>query len=303
MAGYRVSYRVLRQQGEDIKAVAKMVDSYTQRLTQINSKLGNDQMLSEIRGNLNKLREQLGESRAVLNTSGELLIKSVESYGGVEVRQVKKVDGMKAHNRDFYKNPVAVASAGGGGGGAAAAANAARATPSTSAASATSATTVNYTDNSIDNSTNINIGTADPAFSGSQGVSSVHGFPETSSPQTQASAQVNMQPMTAKTGVPVSSETTAPGVADTIKAKTGLSDGVVGAAVGAVGGAAVATGAIFGGSKLKKKSETASAAKDGASDDDDEYDPAAKLEETLDAARGEAATGDVAAENEDENNE
>jgi len=76
-----------------MKAVAKMVDGYAQRITQINSKLGNDQMLAEIRGNLNKLREQLGESRAVLNTSGELLIKSVESYGGVEIRQVKRWTG------------------------------------------------------------------------------------------------------------------------------------------------------------------------------------------------------------------
>lgn len=119
VAGYKVSYKVLRQQGEEIKAVAKLVDGYAERIAQISGKLGDGEMLSEVRGNLQKLRTQLGESRAVLNTSGDLLIKSVENYGGTETRQVKKVDGMKAHNRDFYKNPVVVASAGGAMGGAA----------------------------------------------------------------------------------------------------------------------------------------------------------------------------------------
>ena len=144
MAGYRVSYKILRQQGDDMKAVAKMIDGYADKVAQISGKLGNDELLAEVRGNLQKLRTQLGESRAVLNTSGELLIKTVESYGGAETRQVKKVDGMKAHNRDFYKKPVVVASVGG-----AAAATAAGAAMPTAATPAGAATTVNYTDNSI----------------------------------------------------------------------------------------------------------------------------------------------------------
>jgi hypothetical protein len=119
MAGYKVSYKVLRQQGESMKTVAKMVDDYAERVGRITGKLGTDNMLAEIRSNLQKLRTQLGESRAILNTAGEFLIKSVENYGGAETRQVKKVDAMKAHNRDFYKNPVVVASAGGAVGGAA----------------------------------------------------------------------------------------------------------------------------------------------------------------------------------------
>jgi hypothetical protein len=120
MANYKVSYKVLRQQGEDIKAIAKLVDGYAERVGQIRGKLGDDGLLAEVRSNLQKLQAQLGESRTVLNTSGEFLVKTVESYSGVETRQVKKVDGTKAHNRDFYKNPVAVASVGGAAGGAAA---------------------------------------------------------------------------------------------------------------------------------------------------------------------------------------
>lgn len=117
---YKVSYKVLSQQGEDLKAVAKLVDGYTERVNQIYGKLGQDEMLAAVQGNLQKLSIQLGESRAIINMAGEVLAKSVESYTAVETSQVQQVDSLKAHNRDFYQNPVAVASAGGAAAGAAA---------------------------------------------------------------------------------------------------------------------------------------------------------------------------------------
>ena len=232
MAGYKVSYKVLRKQGDEMKAAAKLVDGYAERVAQIIGKLGDDAMFSEVRGNLQKLRTQLGESRAVLNTAGELLVKSVESYGGAEVRQVKKVDGMKAHNRDFYKNPIVVASAGGAAGGAVAA-GAVSASASASAPPPT-ATTINYTDNSV----NTIYAGAEPAAADVQAI-----------PMTQAgvvrtnsvSADVPM-PSGAVNGV------TAPSPGD--KASSGAA---VAAGVGALGGAAVAGGAVLGKAQLKKK--------------------------------------------------
>jgi hypothetical protein len=150
MAGYKVSYKILRQQGDDMKAVGKLVDGYAENVSQIRGKLGSDNMLAEVRNNLQKLQTQLGESRAVLNTAGEFLVQTVDSYSCVEVRQVKNVDGSKAHNRDFYKNPVTVASVGG------AAAGVAAAIPVNEPAPAN---TVNYTDNSV----NITRSAAEPA--------------------------------------------------------------------------------------------------------------------------------------------
>jgi len=103
MANYKVSYKVLKQQGEELKAVAKLLDGYNERLNQVISRLGQDETLTQIRTNLQKLGVQLGESRAIINTAGELLSKSVESYSNVETRQVKRVDSLKAHNRDSTK--------------------------------------------------------------------------------------------------------------------------------------------------------------------------------------------------------
>lgn len=132
MAVYKVSYNMLSQQGEELKKLAKLVDGYVDRINSVKGKLGDDKMLAQVRTNLGTLVTQLGETRAVMNTAGGLLSKTVESYSASETRQVKKVDSLKAHNRDFYKNPVVVASAGGAAAGAAAAA----------------APTIQYTDNS-----------------------------------------------------------------------------------------------------------------------------------------------------------
>ena len=132
MAAYKVSYNMLSQQGEELKKLAKLVDGYADRINGVKGKLGDDKLLAQVRTNLGKLTTQLGETRAMMNMAGELLSKTVEGYTASETRQVKKVDSLKAHNRDFYKNPVVVASAGGSAAGAAAAA-----TPS-----------MQYTDNS-----------------------------------------------------------------------------------------------------------------------------------------------------------
>ncbi|NLT15704.1 MAG: hypothetical protein GXY05_15360 [Clostridiales bacterium] len=146
MARYKVSYKVLREQGEELKAAAKLMDGYTERVNQIRGKLGSDEMLASVRNNLQKLAVQMGESRAIINMAGSVLTQSVEGYATLESRQVKKVDALKAHNRDFYKNPVVVASAGGaaagGATGAAAAANTAAPT-----GAAAGPTTVEYTQN------------------------------------------------------------------------------------------------------------------------------------------------------------
>lgn len=156
MASYKVSYKLLKEQGESIKATAKLLDGYAQRIDSIKSKLGSDEMLSEIRSNLQKLNVQLNESRTVLNVAGELLVKNTEAYNNTEVRQVKKVDSIKAHNRDFYKNPVVVASAGAGG--AAAGAAAAKTVASSSVGNSYSASSTTSTiDSATGNVTTENI--------------------------------------------------------------------------------------------------------------------------------------------------
>ena len=116
---YKVSYKVVTEQGEQLKNIAKEMDNYINRINQIVSKLGSDELLQQVRGDLNKFKQQLEEEKTVLNLAGGVITDVVQNYSGTEKKSVGKVDKAKAHNRDFYKRPVAVASAGGAAAGAA----------------------------------------------------------------------------------------------------------------------------------------------------------------------------------------
>jgi hypothetical protein len=142
MTKYKVSYGVLSEQGKELKAIGKLMDQYTQQVVQITGKLGQDQTFSLIKQNLIKLSQQLGESRAIINLAGEVLSQNVEGYATLETRQVNKIDSLKAHNQDFYKKPVIVASVVG----AVSGVTTAGATP-TGAPMGAGATTINYTEN------------------------------------------------------------------------------------------------------------------------------------------------------------
>ncbi len=111
---YKVSYKVVGEQGDQLKKISKDIDNYINQLNQIVGKLGGDELLVNVRDDLKKFIRQLEEEKTVLNLSGQILTEVVQSYTNVEKKTVQKVDRAKAHNRDFYKRPVVVASAGAG---------------------------------------------------------------------------------------------------------------------------------------------------------------------------------------------
>ncbi len=119
---YKISYKVVGEQGEQLKKVSKDIDNYINQLNQIVGKLGGDELLVNVRDDLKKFIKQLEEEKTVLKLSGQVLTEVVQSYTNVEKKTVQKVDRAKAHNRDFYKRPVVVASAGAGAGATASAA-------------------------------------------------------------------------------------------------------------------------------------------------------------------------------------
>ncbi len=280
MAGYKVSYKILRQQGESMKAAAKLVDGYAERISQISGKLGDDHLLAEVRQNLQKMRTQLGESRTVLNTAGELLIKTVDNYTGTEVRQVKKVDGFKAHNRDFYKKPIVVASVGGAAGGVAVGAAA--------SVTSTSTTTVN---NYIDKSVNVTY--AEPS-AGAQDVSGAASAQTASAPAADAKTTVSPQSVTSArptvsaqptVNVPPKVDAAPLGGAGQTAPSTpqpqasGL--GTVGVAAAGVLGGAAAAGGVVAGMKAKKRHDAQKAAAAERQTSREGYDPEAELKKAL----------------------
>ena len=144
---YKVSYKVVSQQGEQLKTIAKEMDNYVNQINQIVSKLGSDELLQSVRSDLNKFKKQLEEEKTILNLAGQVITDVVQGYTGVEKKSVSKVDKAKAHNRDFYKRPVSVASAGGGAATAAAAGAGAAASATSVNVSSTSASFESHTTN------------------------------------------------------------------------------------------------------------------------------------------------------------
>ena len=120
---YKISYKGAAEQAEQLKNIAKDMDNYVNQLNQIVGKLGNDELFQSVRNDLNKFKKQLEEEKTVLNLASSVISDVIQSFSGVEKKSVGKVDKAKAHNRDFYKRPVAVASAGGGAAAGAAAAS------------------------------------------------------------------------------------------------------------------------------------------------------------------------------------
>ncbi|MDR0549158.1 MAG: hypothetical protein LBI10_07095 [Deltaproteobacteria bacterium] len=114
MPRFKVSYKILRQQAEDLKSLAKTMDDYVQRLERVGANLGTEGPFAQILNNVKKLRGQLDASRNFVSRAGDLIQKTVDGYGAAEKRQLKKSGSTKAHSRDFYKRPVFVPSPGGG---------------------------------------------------------------------------------------------------------------------------------------------------------------------------------------------
>ncbi|MCR4763366.1 MAG: hypothetical protein K5696_07530 [Lachnospiraceae bacterium] len=160
---YKVSYKVVSEQGEQLKNIAKEMDNYISRLNQIVSKLGSDELLQSVRNDLNKFKQQLEEEKTVLNLAGQVITDVVQNYSGTEKKTVGKVDKAKAHNRDFYKRPVAVASAGGASAGAVASGGGAAAAY---ASSTVNVSAVSNNQTVVNNTTNVFQTVASPETAG-----------------------------------------------------------------------------------------------------------------------------------------
>ena len=87
---YKVSYKVVSEQGEQLKNMAKDLDNYISQVNQIISKLGNDELLVSVREDLKKFGKQLEEEKTIFNLAGQILSDIVQSYTGAEKRAYRR---------------------------------------------------------------------------------------------------------------------------------------------------------------------------------------------------------------------
>ena len=233
---YKISYKVAAEQAEQLKNIAKDMDNYVNQVNQIVGKLGNDELLQSVRNDLNKFKKQLEEEKTILNLASSVISDVIQSFSGVEKKSGGKVDKAKAHNRDFYKRPVAVASAGGG---------AATARASGGSAIAQSQTVVHQ---NVSNTTN------NVSFSGHSGSGSYSsgsgGFSANTGTAASGVAGVMKNAFSQGAGAAMDSESAT----------------VIGSAIAAAGGLAATGAAILGAKKDEEKLAAGAADKDNVTD-------------------------------------
>lgn len=116
MASVKVSADSLEQQKKEYEKAVKNLDQAIEQIKKVNASLGKDAMLEGVREALTKLSASLETRSGVLLLMTKALEQSGAKYSAAQKKAVTKSNQFRAHNRDFYGNPVVVAVVAGGAG-------------------------------------------------------------------------------------------------------------------------------------------------------------------------------------------
>lgn len=116
MASVKVSADSLEQQKKEYEKAVKNLDQAIEQIKKVNASLGKDAMLEGVREALTKLSASLETRAGVLLLMTKALEQSKEKYTAAQKKAVTKSNQFRAHNRDFYGNPVVVTVVAGGAG-------------------------------------------------------------------------------------------------------------------------------------------------------------------------------------------
>lgn len=116
MASVKVSADSLEQQKKEYEKAVKNLDQAIEQIKKVNASLGKDAMLEGVRETLTKLSASLETRSGVLLLMTKALEQSGAKYSAAQKKAVTKSNQFRAHNRDFYGNPVVVTAVAGGAG-------------------------------------------------------------------------------------------------------------------------------------------------------------------------------------------
>ncbi len=111
MAEYKVSYKLLAQQAEDLVKISTQLTGYQEQLSAIVPKLGEGDLLATAKSNISAMATQMAEGAELTAIAGNTLKDAIGEYSNTETTLTQQAEGTKAHSRDFYKNPVSVGAA------------------------------------------------------------------------------------------------------------------------------------------------------------------------------------------------
>ncbi|MGN0666609.1 MAG: hypothetical protein ACI4KF_08805 [Huintestinicola sp.] len=108
MAHVKTSVDNLNQQKREYEKAVKSLNNALEQIKKVNRSLGKDDMLEGVRTALTKLSASLETRAEALLLMTKTLEQSGEKYTAAQKKAVAKSNQFRAHNRDFYGNPVVV---------------------------------------------------------------------------------------------------------------------------------------------------------------------------------------------------
>ena len=108
MASVKVSAHSLEQQKKEYEKEVKNLDNALEQIKKVNASLGKDAMLNGVRQALTKLAASLETRAGVILLMTKALEQSNAKYTAAKKKAVTKSNQFRAHNQDFYGNPVVV---------------------------------------------------------------------------------------------------------------------------------------------------------------------------------------------------
>ncbi len=297
MASVKVSAHSLEQQKKEYEKAVKNLDNALEQIKKVNASLGKDAMLDGVRQALTKLAASLETRAGVILLMTKALEQSNAKYTAAQKKAVTKSNQFRAHNRDFYGNPVVVTVVAGGAGAAAGALTGAAAVAETTG---TTPAASNVASGTVTDASNAVSGTGGSVHIKSQGTVNVSSQtdsdirqavytqrgPSTTIAQVSEHARNVAAPKAAdsltdipeKETVAMASEIPEPGSAPAVTGAAVTGAAVTGAVAAGAAAAGAAIGSIAGGSiKRIKKPEPFTKEK--------KPDPSTDIEAQLEAAR------------------
>lgn len=108
MAYVKTSVDNLNQQKKEYEKAIKSLNNALEQIKKVNRSLGNDDMLEGVRTALTKLSASLETRAGILLNMTKALEQSGEKYTAAQKKAVAKSNQFRAHNRDFYGNPIVI---------------------------------------------------------------------------------------------------------------------------------------------------------------------------------------------------
>ena len=287
MASVKVSAHSLEQQKKEYEKAVKNLDNALEQIKKVNASLGKDAMLDGGRQALTKLAASLETRAGVILLMTKALEQSNAKYTAAQKKAVTKSNQFRAHNRDFYGNPVVVTVVAGGAGATAGALSGAAAVAETTG---TTPAASNVASGTVTDASNVVSGTGRSVHIKSQGTVNVSSQTDSDIRQavyTQRGpsatiAQVSEHARNVAAPKAADSLTDIPEKETVAMASEILEPGSAPAITGAVAAGAAAAGAAIGsiaGGSIKRSKQPEPFTKEK------KQDPSTDIEAQLEAAR------------------